>query len=107
AWIQDMARLLASPAYGQFRAALQWDDRYTGLMSGTSCDFGNRTSPAALAAWRAMAVAPAFAARSACDLGDCPAAPRRSRLPLALGVAVVAALLMTGVIFFSVHRARS
>jgi hypothetical protein len=107
AWIRAMALLLASPAYGQFRAALQWDDRYTGLMSGTTCDFGNRTSPAALAAWRAMALAPAFAARSSCDLGDCPAARRRSRLPLALGVAVVAALLMTGVIFVSVQRARA
>jgi hypothetical protein len=93
-WIQDMTRLLATPAYRRYRAALQWDDRYTGLMSGTACDFDNRTSAGALAGWREMATAPAFAARSACDIGDCPATRPRSRLPLLAVLTAVAAGLI-------------
>lgn len=103
-WIRDLTTLLASPAYRQYRAALQWDDRYSGVLSGTGCDFDNRTSPGALAAWRAMAATPAFAARSACDVGDCP--PKRSHFPLLPVLAAVAAVV-AGLIVAAVRRSRS
>jgi hypothetical protein len=90
-----MTRLLAAPAYRQYRAALQWDDRYTGLMSGTTCNFDNRTSAGALAAWRAMTTT-SFAARSSCDIGDCPAKRRPSRIPL-MAVVAVALIVAAGV----------
>lgn len=101
-WIRDLTRLLASPGYRQYRAALQWDDRYSGVMSGTGCDFDNRTSADALAAWRAMAAAPTFAARSACDVGDCPAKPP-SHFPL-LPVLIGAAVIVAGLIVVGVRR---
>jgi hypothetical protein len=105
-WIRDMTRLLSGPAYRQYRAALQWDDRYTGVMAGTRCDFDNRTSAAALMAWRTMTATPVFAARSSCDVGDCPAKRRSSFLPLVAGVAC-ATLVVAGLITVGVRLRRS
>lgn len=106
-WLRDLTRVLAGPAYRQFRAALYWDDQHTGKKINTACDFDYRTSPDALAAWRSMAVTPAFAVRSSCALGDCAAVMkgRHSRLPLLAGGAPVA-LILAGLIAFGVHRKR-
>ncbi|MDN3352502.1 hypothetical protein [Actinomadura sp. DC4] len=105
-WLRDMARLLASSPYRQFRAALYWDDRHTGQKVNSACNFDYRTSPDALNAWRSIATAPALAARTACDLGDCAKRPhRRSRLPLLAGGAP-AAVILTGLIAFGIHRHR-
>ncbi len=105
-WLRDAARLLATPAYRQFRAALWWDDQHNGRPVGTACDFDYRTSPGALSAWRSTAVVPTLTARTACELGDCTLrAPGRSRLPLlAGGVPVV--LLVAGLAAFGLHRRR-
>lgn len=100
-WIEDLTRLLTSPGYRQYRAALQWDDRYTHLMSGTTCDFDNRTSARALAAWRAMAAVFGPPA-SACD--DCHAGHRRSVL-LVAGPAAVAVIL-AGLVVLGARRRR-
>jgi hypothetical protein len=104
-WIRDMTRLLGQPGYRQFRAALHWDDRFSGVMAGTGCDFDNRTSATALSAWRGMTTTPLFAARSSCDIGDCPAPPRRSLLPIVAGVAC-AAIVVTGLVTVGVRRRR-
>jgi hypothetical protein len=106
-WIQDLTRLLATPAYRQYRAALQWDDRFTKVMAGTRCDFDNRTSGGAFTAWRAMTATPLFAARTPCDIGDCPAERRRpGLLPLAAGV-TCAAVVVAGLIAVGLRRRRS
>jgi hypothetical protein len=108
-WIRDTARLLADPAYGQYRAILHWDDRQTGLLKHTSCDFDYRTSADSMTAWRSMAAGPAFAAASPCAAGDCPAVPghrpRHSHLPLLAAGAPVAAIL-AGLAGFGIHRNR-
>jgi hypothetical protein len=104
-WIQQMAQLLTTPAYRQYRAALAWDDRFTGP-SG-ACNFDTRTSPGALTAWRTMAANPAFAAQSPCDIGDCAAAHpqlRRHRnlhLPL---IALLSALAVAAALFVAIRR---
>jgi hypothetical protein len=109
-WTSDLAALLAEPAYRQFRVVLHWDDRTTGMLAKTSCDFDYRTSSGAFAAWRAMAASPGFAAVSPCDRRDC-APPRtshrreRSRLPLIAG-GVPVALIVAGLIGLGVHRRR-
>jgi hypothetical protein len=105
-WIRDLTRLLARPAYRQYQAALHWDDRYTGVMAGTRCDFDNHTSAAALTAWRTMATTPLFAARSSCDVGDCPAKRRPSLLPIVAGLAC-AAVVVAGLITVGVRQRRS
>jgi hypothetical protein len=105
-WLRDAAQVLASPAYGQFRAALYWDDQHTGKKISEACDFDYRTSPAALAAWRSVAGVPAFAAKSSCAVGECAVKQRRSRLPLLAGGAPVA-LILAGLIVFGLHRRRS
>lgn len=88
AWIRNAARLFAQPAYRQYTAILHWDDRYTGLMKGTACDFDYRTSPSALAAWRAMAADPVFVTR-VCPPSGCRGAGHRRHgggdLPAGLG----------------------
>jgi hypothetical protein len=108
-WIRDTARLLADPAYRQFRAILHWDDRTTGMLAKTTCDFDYRTSTGALAAWRSMAGAPALGATSLCATGDCTAGRRqvrhRARLPLVAG-GVPVAMIVTGLIGFGIHRKR-
>jgi hypothetical protein len=105
-WLRDAARVLTSPAYRQFRAALYWDDQHTGTKISNACDFDYRTSPDALNAWRSVAMVPAFAATSSCDLGGCAARSRRpSRLPLLAGGAPVA-LILAGLIAFGVLRRR-
>ena len=106
-WLRDLTRVLATPAYRQFRAALYWDDQHTGKKINTACDFDYRTSPDALAAWRSLARTQAFAARSACVFGDCASVVkgRRSRLPLLAGGAPVA-LILAGLIAFGIHRKR-
>lgn len=103
-WIQNMTRLLATPAYRQYRAVLQWDDRFTHVMASTTCDFDNRTSPAAQAAWRSMATTPLFAARSACDIGDCLAGRRRSRSPYVLVATVAIAAVVAGLVTVGIRR---
>jgi hypothetical protein len=108
-WLSDAARLLAGPAYRQFRAALYWDDQHTGKRISSACNFDYRTSPGALAAWRSMATVPAFASKAAftatCKAGDCATRGRRSRLPLLAGGAPVA-LILAGLIAFGLHRKR-
>jgi hypothetical protein len=113
-WMRDTARLLATPAYRQFRALLHWDDRETGLLARTSCEFDYRSSPAALAAWRAMAATPYLAAVSPCDAGACtrprPARrptrrPARSRLPL-VAAGVPAATIVAVLVGCGVRRRR-
>ena len=105
-WLRDLSRLLASPPYRQFRAALYWDDQHTGKRISTACDFDYRTSPDALSAWRSMATTPAFAVRSSCAFGDCASVwkGRRSRLLLAGGAPV--ALIVAGLVAFGLHRKR-
>lgn len=112
-WMRDAARLLADPAYRQFRAVLHWDDRTTGMLAKTSCEFDYRSSPAAMAAWRALAATPALSAATPCAAGDCSATSsvrprharhrRHSRLPLIAG-GVPVAVLAAGLIGFGVHR---
>jgi hypothetical protein len=105
-WLRDMAGLLTSPAYRQFRAALYWDDQHTGQKISSACNFDYRTSPDALNAWRAVATVPALAARTSCSPGECTARGRRhSRLPLLAGGAPVA-LILAGLIAFGIHRHR-
>jgi hypothetical protein len=104
-WLRDMAALLATPAYRQFRAALYWDDQHTGQRVNSACDFDYRTSPGALAAWRLMAFTPAFTAPSACVFGDCAVRSHRTRLPLWAGGAPVT-LIVAGLIALGVHRKR-
>jgi hypothetical protein len=105
-WLRDMARLLGSPAYRQFRAALYWDEQHAGRGTGSACNFDYRTSPDALNAWRSIATFPALAARTSCDLGDCTArGGRRSHLPLLARGAPVAVIL-AGLVAFGVHRHR-
>jgi hypothetical protein len=105
-WLRDMARLLTTPAYRQFRAALYWDDQHTGQKISSACNFDYRTSPDALNAWRSVATVPALAARTSCDLADCAArGHRHSRLPLLAGGAPVA-LILAGLVAFGVHRRR-
>jgi hypothetical protein len=105
-WLSDMARLLTSPAYGQFRAALYWDDQHTGQKISSACDFDYRTSRTALAAWRAVATVPALAARSKCAPGECTRRGRRiSRLPLLAGGTPIA-LVLTGLVAVGIHRHR-
>jgi hypothetical protein len=105
-WLSDAARVLAGPAYRQFRAALYWDDQHTGKKINTACDFDYRTSPDALNAWRSVATVPALAARSSCERGDCAARSRHpSRLPLLAGGAPVA-LILAGLIAFGLLRKR-
>lgn len=111
-WTKDLATLLAEPAYGQFGAVLHWDDRTTGMLAKTTCDFDYRTSPDALAAWRSMAASPTFAAASPCAIGDCapsravdPRERSRSRLPLIAG-GVPVAVFVAGLIGLGVYRRR-
>lgn len=110
-WIQEFTRLLASPAYRQFRAVLHWDDRYSGVMEGTNCDFANRTSPGAFTAWRAMSSTRAFSARTACDIGDCATTRRHSWLAAVVGAmavaAVVVAVVVAGLALLVLRRRRS
>jgi hypothetical protein len=104
-WIRDATRLFSAPAYRQYRAVLHWDDRHTGLMAGTSCNFDYRSSPSALAAWRAMAASPLFASGPRCAEGRC--VPGRSRiLPAQIGGGA-AALAAAGLIAFEYRRRRS
>lgn len=105
-WIREFGRLLASPAYRQFRAALHWDDRYSGVMAGTSCDFSDRTSPAAFAAWRELSASRAFSARTACEIGDCATARRRPWPAYVAGALAVAALVVAGLAVLVVRRRR-
>jgi hypothetical protein len=104
-WLRDMTALLATRAYRQFRAALYWDDQHSGIKIDSACEFDYRTSPGALAAWRSMALTPAFAARSACVLGDCLVNARRSRLPVLTGGAT-AAFVMGGLAAYGIQRKR-
>ena len=60
-WIRDAAALFTRPAYRGYTAVLHWDDRYTGGQG--QCRFDYRTSPSALAAWRAMVADPAYGGR--------------------------------------------
>jgi hypothetical protein len=107
-WLHDAARVLTSPAYRQFRAALYWDDQHTGRRIGTACDFDYRTSPDALNAWRAVAGVPALAARSSCDLGDCVNATRSRRpsRPLLIAGGAPVALVVAGLVALGIHRRR-
>lgn len=94
-WLREATALLGSPAYRQYRVAVHWDGRYSGVLAGTACDFDYRTSPGALAAWRAMATSPRYAVRSSCAIGDCPArrTHRARRWAIAAaGVPIVAAV---------------
>jgi hypothetical protein len=104
-WLSDAGRVLAGPAYAQFRAALYWDDQHTGARTTPACDFDYRTSPGALSAWRSLATVPAFAVRSTCAPGKCAGHGRHSRLPLLAGGAPVA-LILAGLIAFGWHRKR-
>lgn len=106
-WLQEFGRLLASPAYRQFRAVLHWDDRYSGVMAGTGCDFSDRTSPTAFAAWRSLTATRAFSARTACQIGDCVATRRRSWNAAVVGALAVAALVMAGLAALVLLRRRS
>jgi hypothetical protein len=101
-----MARLLTSPAYGQFRAALYWDEQHTGKKISSACNFDYRTSRAALAAWRSVAAVPALAARGKCAPGACTRHGRRiSRLPLLAGGTPVA-LVLAGLAAVGIQRHR-
>ncbi|MCW2947972.1 MAG: hypothetical protein JWR24_4689 [Actinoallomurus sp.] len=104
-WITDATRLFAGTAYRQYRAILHWDDRHTGLMAGTSCDFDYRTSPSALAAWRAMAASPVFATAPSCSGDRCAAG--RSRIVSAQVGGGAAALGIAGLIAFEYRRRRT
>jgi hypothetical protein len=104
-WIRDATRLFSGPAYRQYKAILHWDDRHSGLMAGTSCDFDYRTSPSALAAWREMAASPVFATEPSCAGGHCAAG--RSRILSAQiggGAAAVAVAAFTA---FEYRRRRT
>jgi hypothetical protein len=104
-WLRDMTALLATRAYRQFRAALYWDDEHSGVTIDSACEFDYRTSPGALAAWRAMALTPVFTAQSACVLGDCLASARRPRLPVLTGGAT-AAFVVGGLAAYGIQRKR-
>lgn len=111
-WMRDTARLLAQPAYRQFRAILHWDDRTTGMMAKTTCAFDYRTSADAMSAWRSMTTSPALTAVSPCDTGACIVAGKPARRPavhhrlplVAGGLPIV--VLVAGSIGFGVHRRR-
>lgn len=106
-WLTDAARLFTQPAYRQYRAILYWDDRHTGVMAGTNCNFDYRTSAGALAAWRAMAAAPVFATAPPCTRGHCRAGRRHLGRVAAIGVgAFAAALVAVGVVAFIGLRRR-
>jgi hypothetical protein len=110
-WMRDTAALLATPAYRQFRAILHWDDRQTGMLANTTCDFDYRTSGDTMATWRAMAATPALAAATPCATGDClrvPAAARHTRprrLPLVAG-GVPVAVIVAGLVGVKIRRSR-
>lgn len=109
-WMRDTTRLLATPAYRQFRAILHWDDRTTGMLAHTTCDFDYRTSGDAMATWRSMAVTPALAAASPCATGDCLRVPshRHARPPRRLLVAggVPVAVIVAGLVGVKILRRR-
>ncbi len=110
-WMRDTTRLLAQPAYRQFRAILHWDDRTTGMLAKTTCGFDYRTSADSMAAWRSMAMSPALAAASPCATGSCintgkiTRRPAHSRLPLIAG-GIPVAVLVVGFVGFGLHRRR-
>jgi hypothetical protein len=86
-WIRDAAGLFTHPAYRPYRAILHWDDRHTGLLARTSCEFDYRSSPSALAAWRSLAAGPIFAAPAVLAPRWSSGEPVATLLPIVAGVA--------------------